>query len=117
MGRPNRKQILDAMQNAYTSSEGFFQNQLTLNGSLQQLSFPDDQDSSLLATSVTVISDIENENYLYVGNSETSETNFFAKIVPGDSVSINIDNPRHIYVLGTAGEIVTFGGELFEWLR
>ncbi len=114
---PNRRQILDAIQNAHTTNEGFFHKTFTLDGSKQKLSFPESVEEGLLSTNVVVSADLSNANPVKVGNKELTDTNFLVELSAGDSVQIKVDNPNVIYVIGTESEKITCGGELFRWLR
>lgn len=64
-----------------------------------------------LSTSTTIksvtIENVSTNNVVYVGNSSVTVANGYA-LRPGLSVSLDINDLNKVYVIGTAGNIVTY---------
>lgn len=77
----------------------------TLNGSAQQLA---NQSTKVF----TIQSHPDNVGYVYIGDSNVSNSVYVAILVPGASITFTLSNTNKIYVLGTSGDKVAVGGEV-----
>lgn len=63
-------------------------------------------DTSVTIQSVT-IENVSTNNVVYVGNSTVTVANGYA-LRPGYTISLDINDLNTVYVIGTAGNIVTY---------
>lgn len=88
-----------------TSSSTLIQGNITLIGSAQQLN------SDTSCKNVTIQAEPDNSGYVYIGKLDVSSTSHMFTLSAGSSVTINASNLNLIYVIGTSGEKVCYGGE------
>lgn len=83
------------------------QGNVTLTGSAQQL-------DSNKCKIVTIQANPANVGYVYIGKANTvSSTVHMAVLCAGSSMTFTCDNTNRLYVIGTANDKISFGGEDF----
>lgn len=87
-------------------NDTMLQGNITLNGTAQQLH------SNTPCKIVTIQAHPDNAGYVYVGKSNVSSTTHMAVLSPGSFFTITAANLNLIYVLGTVGDKISYGGEV-----
>lgn len=86
-------------------NSGVFQGNVTLTGSANQLS------ANQSSKNVTIQADPSNVGNVKIGTSAIDATHYMYILSPGSSATFNVSNVNLLYVLGTANDKVSFGGE------
>ena len=82
------------------------QGNLTLNGSAQQL-------SNTPCKTITIQSEPENSNNIYIGYSNlVSNSVHMYTISPSASATFTVSNANLLWVIGTSGDKICYGGEV-----
>jgi len=87
-------------------NDTILQGNITLNGTAQQLH------SNTSCKIVTIQAHPDNQGYVYVGKSNVSSTTHMAVLTPGSFFTITATNLNLIYVRGTVGDKISYGGEV-----
>ncbi|HQD38842.1 MAG TPA: hypothetical protein PK687_08035 [Candidatus Avimonas sp.] len=87
-------------------NDTMLQGNITLTGTAQQLH------SNTPCKIVTIQAHPDNAGYVYVGKSNVSITTHMAVLTPGSFFTITATNLNLIYVRGTAGDKISYGGEV-----
>lgn len=86
-------------------NSNLLQGNVTLTGAAQQLNT--DQACKV----VTIQAEPDNAGYVYVGKAGVSSTAHMFTLTPGSSITITCSNLNLLYVNGSSGDKVCYGGE------
>ena len=82
------------------------QGNITLSGSAQQVH------ASTACQNVTIQANPDNTDFVYVGTATVSATVHMAVLSAGSSMTFTVSNLNLLYVMGTASDKVSYGGEV-----
>lgn len=107
-----QKQIETHIENIYnilrgTANNTLIEGNVTLTGTAQRLSA-----TSIECVVITLQSEPTNTTNVYVGKStNVSSTVHMLTLLPGESVTLTIDNVNKVYIIGALNDKVCYGGE------
>lgn len=87
-------------------NDALLQGNIILSGAAQQLT------SNQASRIITIQAEPSNTGYVYVGKSDVSDTIHMATLSPGSSMTFYVGNLNLLYVRGTSGDKVCYGGEV-----
>ncbi|WHH58475.1 hypothetical protein [Petroclostridium sp. X23] len=101
----NTADKIEDIANAVKGSASLIQGNVTITGLAQQL-------ASAACKNITVQAEPTNGNLVYIGMSNAvSSSVHMATLGPGSSMTFTVSNANMLWVIGTSGDKICYGGE------